>query len=223
MGVTNEDKTHLLITPRSFIDEKVTRRYKYGKNNVYFLHMRILKIFSSILITASLLVASAGWAQTPQIEALLKKVETSTGQDQILALNELCKLFYATNPAKGIAYGERALSLADSLKLLKLKGKIFNSLGLPYITLADYPKAHGYFDDAYRSAVANNDSVEMGTYYNRLGLMFENQGAYDSCLVVFAKSRDVFLKMKDYSNAGNAGNIFSIPLVTSKRAIQSRI
>lgn len=163
-----------------------------------------LRIRSLLLLTLLILQTSVVCAQSPQADALLKKVKTSKGQDQVLALNDLCKLFYATDPQQGIAYGERALSLADSLKLFKLKGKIFNSLGLPYITLADYPKARSYFDEAYRSAVTFNDSLEIGTYYNRLGLMFENQGAYDSCLSVFAKSRDLFLRMNDYGNAGTA-------------------
>ncbi len=112
--------------------------------------MKTPEIFITILIAAILSMAFGSLAQTPQHEDLLKKVEISTGQDQVLALNELCKLFYATNPEKGIAYGERARSLAD------------------------YPKVRGYFDEAYRSAVTYNDSLEIGTYYNRLGLMFEN-------------------------------------------------
>jgi signal transduction histidine kinase len=169
---------------------------------------------SLLLLTLLILQTSVVYAQSQQADALLKKVETSKGQDQILALNDLCKLFYATNPQQGIAYGERALSLADSLKLFKLKGKICNSLGLNYITLADYSKARGYFDEAYRTAVAFGDSSEVGTYYNRLGLLYENQGVFDSCLVVFAKSRDISLRMNDYGNAGTAAeNIGTIYLL----------
>ena len=153
------------------------------------------------------------WAQTPEIERLIKLAETTSGEKKVIALNDVCKNYYCVNPEKGIEFGKQALQLAGELKLPSLRCKIYNSLGLNYWASNDIKTARMYYSKAYIDALLYKDTIEMVKTYNRMGLVYETLGDFDSCLIMFNKELVHYTSIQNDKEVGKVlGNIGTIHL-----------
>ena len=153
------------------------------------------------------------WAQTPEIERLIKLAETTSGEKKVIALNDVCKNYYCVNPEKGIEFGKQALQLAGVLKLPALRCKIYNSLGLNYWASNDIKTARMYYSKAYIDALLYKDTIEMVKTYNRMGLVYETLGDFDSCLIMFNKELVHYTSIHNDKEVGKVlGNIGTIHL-----------
>jgi signal transduction histidine kinase/Flp pilus assembly protein TadD len=141
-------------------------------------------------------------AQTPEIETLVKTISETTGKERMEACTDLSFRYYSIDPAKGIHYGELALRLADSLKLPGAKGKIFNNLGANHLALSNHSAARSSFHQALQYAREAGDSLEMASACNRLGLVYEKTGVFDSALQVFQTALAYYKRNKNLERTG---------------------
>jgi len=141
-------------------------------------------------------------AQTPEIEQLLKTVDHATGKEKVDACSELSFKYYMFDPRKGIYYGEKALRMADSLKLPQTKAKAYNNLGANYLALSKPDAARGAFRKALTIATQYHDSTETASSYNRLGVVYEKMGVFDSALIVFDQALTLYHGLRDFKKVG---------------------
>jgi len=155
-----------------------------------------MRIIISVLLLISVSLVQQIRAQTPEIERLIKIVKKSSGKEKISALTDLSIKFSTVDPRKGIEYGGQALHLADSLKIPLAKSKVFSSIGLNYFTLSNKTAAKEYFDKAYNNAVIFKDSLEIAIALNRLGVVNESNGNFDSSFICFNKVLEIYKQLK---------------------------
>lgn len=162
-------------------------------------------MMKTILVLLVLFVSIQGnFAQTPEIEGLLKTAEHASGKEKISVLADISKCFYSVDPHKGIQYGEQALQLAESLKIPSARSKVYNYIGMNYLALANYNEARTFFVKGYKNAVIFKDSSQIALYYSRMGVLFENLGKFDSSLFVFNKELAINKSIKDDERTGTS-------------------
>lgn len=161
-----------------------------------------MRILLAVLFFISFSPVPQSRAQTPEIERLKTIVEKSNGKEKISALIDLSAKFSSVDPRKGIDYGEQALHLADSMKIPFLKSKVFNCIGMYYFALSNKIAAKENFTKAYNNAVIFEDSLEMAIALNRLGVVNESNGNFDSSLICFKKALEIYKQLKRPDKTG---------------------
>jgi len=165
------------------------------------------------LALAVLLVFPGALAQTAEIESLIKKAKQESGREKLLTLTQLCKSYYSVNPPEGLRYGEMALRMADSLKMPSAKSSILTNMGVNHWAAKDFAKARKFYRMAMEHAVRYKDSTEIALIHNRMGLLFETLGNFDSALIVFNLDLSLSRKLKNQERVGTAlSNIGTIYL-----------
>lgn len=157
---------------------------------------------SLILLIAFYFICVRLQAQTPEIEKLIKTIHGTKGKERMEACTELSFRYYGIDPAKGGQYGQLALHLADSLKLPGAKGKIWNNLGVNYLAQSNHAAARNSFRQALQYAREAGDSLEMASACNRLGVVYEQTGAFDSALLVFQPALAYYKRNKNGERTG---------------------
>jgi signal transduction histidine kinase/Tfp pilus assembly protein PilF len=159
-------------------------------------------LFLSLL--QGLMLLEPGLSQTPEIERLLKIAGSSTGKEKIDALSLISKNYYSIDPERGVEYARQALKLADELSIPEAKSLAYNNMGLNYMALSDFDEARSSFSYALNNATKYRDSLEIGNYYSRMGMMYEFLGKLDSALYILNKGLVVFRKIKNDERTGTA-------------------
>lgn len=149
-----------------------------------------------LFLLISLLTVPA-LSQTKEIESLLQKAKNTTGQEKIQVLNEIAKNFSSIDPRQGIKYGNEALQLAEALKKPSLKSTVYLNIGINYLRLSQKDTARILFNTALRNALLFHDSLATALYYNRMGLLYEFEGKYDSSIYVFRKELEIYRTLKN--------------------------
>jgi len=72
------------------------------------------------------------------------------------------------------------------------------------MALTNYGKARTYFVKGYKNAVIFKDSPQIALYFNRMGLLYENLGKFDSCLFIFNKELTINKSIKDDERTGTS-------------------
>jgi len=99
---------------------------------------------------------------TDSIQNLISEVKTE--QEKLSLLNDLSNAFKTTNGQKVLEYAEKALSLAQKLRIAEEEGKAYLNLGNGNIISGNYDKSILYFSkakDIFESALAKNSSIEI--------------------------------------------------------------
>jgi len=157
--------------------------------------------FTLILIVSFF---GSGQSQTPEIERLIKIVESSTGKAKIDALSMISKNYYSINPKKGVEYAQQALQMADELNIPETKTKAYSHLGINYLALYQPGEARSSFNQAFKNATFFKDSLEIGNYYLRMGAMFEISGKLDSALIFLGDGLVFFQQINNDERTGTA-------------------
>lgn len=164
------------------------------------------RYFLGLLILLPLLSVQQIKAQNPETEELIKQVRTAQGKEKINLLAELSYRFFQTDPRLGIRYGKESVQLALNQKHPELTSKAYNNLGACYIVLSNQDSARYFLDKAIRNAVIYKDTFEQATAANRIGVVFENQGIFDSALISFHHALGLFKQLKDPAKMGLINN-----------------
>jgi signal transduction histidine kinase len=161
--------------------------------------MRIQAIITIIILGLSISICNA---QTAELDQLIKKAARSRGKEKIRALAEISKYYYTSDPIQGIAIGEKALHISDSLKIHSEKAKIYNNIAVNYFILNKLDTSKLYNEKALTASMQSKDSLEMGIAYTGIGLYYEKNGEFDSCLNIFHKALVIFKQIQNEERIG---------------------
>ena len=122
-------------------------------------------------------------------------IETEGDSLQVCALLDSCWVHRTSDPLLSVKFGENALKLIDKKRLLKLKPKTLNYLGVVYRKLGKLEKSYSYFKDALNLASAFNDSVQIGYTYNNITDYYLKKASYSIALENVLIGYQIFQKL----------------------------
>lgn len=165
------------------------------------------------LISPNLFGQLQGQAKIDSLLNVLPKYEGDTNRVNIL--KELSKLFYASNPDKGINYGEEGVELARNIDWEKGLADNYSSLGINYgFGKSDFPKAIEFFEKALIIFEKIGNKKNSASTLGYIGFIYRNQSEYVKALDYYQRSLKIFetLKNKDgvAANLGNIGMIYEL-------------
>lgn len=100
--------------------------------------------------------------------------------------------FFTGEYDRAIDYSFRSLKVAQTKNYIKGIGTVYNTLGTIYSTTSDFKKSIYYQKEAINSFKSIHDTVFLGTALFNLGRTYLELRKYDSALVEFNKSLDIF-------------------------------
>ena len=171
----------------------------------------LLFIFTLIISSQSLLSQKQGQAKLDSLLKVLPNAKKDTAQVSLLA--KLSASIQATNPDKGIKYGERGVKLASQLDWEQGIADNNVSIGLNYaLGKSDFTKGKLYFDKALKTYEDLDLKLELGKTLVNIGIVYQNQSLYDKALENYEKALAIFELLKDReriaSTLGNLGFIY---------------
>ncbi|PKL79741.1 MAG: hypothetical protein CVV25_07040 [Ignavibacteriae bacterium HGW-Ignavibacteriae-4] len=171
----------------------------------------LLFIFTLIISSQSLLSQKQGQEKLDSLLKVLPNAKKDTAQVSLLA--KLSASIQATNPDKGIKYGERGVKLANELDWEQGIADNNVSIGLNYaLGKSDFTKGKLYFDKALKTYEDLDLKLELGKTLVNIGIVYQNQSLYDKALENYEKALAIFELLKDReriaSTLGNLGFIY---------------
>ncbi len=161
--------------------------------------------------TQSLLSEKQGQEKLDSLLNALPNAKKDTAQVSLLA--RLSASIQATNPDKGIKYGERGVKLAQELEWEEGIANNNVSIGLNYaLGKSDFTKAKIYFNKALETYDELDLKLEIGKTLLNIGIVYQNQSLYDKAIENYENALDIFERLKDKeriaSTLGNIGFIY---------------
>lgn len=171
----------------------------------------LLVLFILIIPTQSLLSQKQGQEKLDSLLKVLPNAKKDTAHVSLLA--ELSKSIQATNPEKGIKYGERGVKLAKELDWKRGIADNNVSIGLNYaLGKSEFTKSKLYFDKALKTYEELDLKLELGKTLVNIGIVYQNQSLYDNAIENYEKALDIFERLKDKeriaSTLGNIGFVY---------------
>ncbi|MBD0256419.1 MAG: tetratricopeptide repeat protein, partial [Cytophagales bacterium] len=103
-------------------------------------------------------------------------------------LNQLGYEYWILNPARSELLGKEALALADSLQYAKGAAFANRVVGVSYWARGQYPEALRHLMAGLQTYQRLNDHDGMGSIYNNMGLVYQDQHHYQTALGYFNKA-----------------------------------
>ncbi len=165
--------------------------------------MKPLVLLFSCLMAFGLL-SSAG--ENDSLEAIAKAGTQDTGT--VNALNLLCKKNWSSEEEKALAYGNRAIRLAEKINYKKGIAQALNNIGVVYYNFSDYNKA---LENHFKSLAMRKelgDKKDISASLNNIGNAYDGLSDYPHALDFFTQA----LKMREETGdkkgiAGSSNNI----------------
>lgn len=151
----------------------------------------------------------------PQHEILIKNLQTELEQTKdasrkIELYCELSKSYKTINPKQAVAYGHKAIELAQEHQDQKLLANAYNATGSGYYLLGEIDKAVKLYYDALDIREKLGDPADLGASYNNIANVYVDQGSYKEALPFYKKAltlataaRDTLLMSGALNNIGN--------------------
>jgi len=169
---------------------------------ILFLLLVMLSVFQHPAAFAQL----QGRALIDSLLAILPAAKEDTNKVNIL--NKVCAGYYAINPEEAIKYGEKALTLAQSLQWKKGIALAYNNLGVNYWAKSDYPKALEYYISSLKINEESGSKTEIARNYGNIGLIYWNQAEYSKAKEYYFKALKINEEAENKTGmAYNYGNI----------------
>lgn len=176
---------------------------------IKFIIILILFGFISTNLNAQL----QGQAKIDSLLKILPKYENDT--NKVAILKELSKQYYASDPEKGIKYGEQGVALAEEIGWEKGLADNYSSLGINYcLGKSDFPKAIEYFEKALKVFEKIGPRKNVASTLGYIGFIYRNQSEYAKALDYYQRSLVIFEKLDNKdgvaANLGNIGMIYEL-------------
>lgn len=166
---------------------------------------------TGLLITCSLIATFSINAQhrskVDSLFTLLSKAIEDTGKVNLL--NAIGYAYTNNNPDSTIVYCTRAKQLASRIGFVSGEATAFNTIGIAYDNLGDFPKSLSNYFTAQKLFINAKNKKGLARNYNDIGIIYYELGKYDSALNYYALSihlRDSLHDKKSlaavYSNIG---------------------
>lgn len=91
------------------------------------------------------------------------------------------------NPDSSYFFAYKALEIAQSRNFKKLEAYSLSDIGNYYKRKEDYPKSKSYLLNSLEVRKDLSDSIDIASGYNLLGILYNQQGEYDTALTFFKK------------------------------------
>lgn len=164
------------------------------------------------LLFLSLLIYQAP-VTDPTIDSLNSALETSSGKEKVIVLNELYKQYANNDPIKAMMFTSEALELAKEINDPSGMASSYNNIGV-------LNKNRGNLDEALSSYLMSvrieeeNKFVDALPYtYNNIGTIYSLKGEYEKALEYFNKALKQFEsidhKLRIIGTLNNIGNVYS--------------
>lgn len=165
------------------------------------------------LVSPNLYGQLQGQAKIDSLLKVLPKYKQDTNRVNIL--KELSKQFYASNPDKGIEYGEEGVEVAEDIGWDKGIADNYASLGINYaFGKSDFPKSIEYFEKALKIFEKIGHQKNSASTLGYIGFIYRNQSEYAKALEYYQRSLVIFEKLKNKdgvaANLGNIGMIYEL-------------
>ena len=167
----------------------------------------VLIVFSN----QSLLSEKQGQEKLDSLLKVLPNAKKDTAHVSLLA--KLSASIQATNPDKGIKYGEKGVKLATELDWEQGIADNNVSIGLNYtLGKSDFAKGKLYFDKALKTFEELDLKLQLGKTLVNIGIVYLNQSQYDKSIENYEKALAIFEQLKEKeriaSTLGNIGFIY---------------
>lgn len=161
------------------------------------------------------LLAGSMFGQQRKLDSLVQTERKYQHEDTIRAklLTDIARMYYSTDPAKGLVYAEMAVALAEKLPAKKFLASAYSVKGANCLSIPNYPAAL----ESYQKALATNELLNniqgQGNNYNNIGLVYYSIFDYARALEYYLKTLTIYEKTGDKSGMantlGNIGNIYN--------------
>jgi two-component system, NarL family, sensor kinase len=165
-------------------------------------------MYKTSIFFIALIASVHSFAQNKILDSLIKL--TYSQKDSLLCntYNELTWQFRNVDRTKAIAYGNKALELANKLGYKKSVAQAYNDLGIIYYDKENYDTAILLYNNAIAIRKEMKDDLGIAKLYNKIGIVYQRQGVFDKALEFQYASLKLFEKEKnDYGTSYAQNNI----------------
>ncbi|MFK7953759.1 MAG: tetratricopeptide repeat protein [Ekhidna sp.] len=162
-----------------------------------------MRITFSLLCLITTLFSTA---QQQTIDSLVSQIEANKSLDSIRVrlMNELAYTYRSTNPDSSIAIANRALDLANTLKIAYEKAWALNGLSSAYWMKANYPQVLKYAKESLTIFQDIENDQGIAQAYNTLANTFNMQGQHENSLAYYQKTIEMYERLGDSFNIARA-------------------
>jgi PAS domain S-box-containing protein len=162
-----------------------------------------------LVLSLTLLAASD---EAVDLDSLEQRLPGLQNRELLNALSTLTIHNLELNPLKSIEYGQRALELANSLKLPDIKFNLLSYLGLANEYTGDFFKALQYYQESLELAIGLENLKYIGSAYLNIAAANEIMNNYDLALDFNLQAKEVFEQISFELGVANAlnniGNVY---------------
>ncbi len=160
-----------------------------------------MRKFSTLLFTFLLFFGSVLQAKETSITDLQSKVEATTGNSKVDALNELAQMLSEDKPDEAYEYALEAYEMAGKMNYPKGLASAADNLGMLMLDRYDYENAMKYFVEGL--SLRNNISDEKGiaTSKDNIGWVFYLQEDMNSAESNLQEALNIRNKITDFEGA----------------------
>jgi len=168
--------------------------------------MKIFLIFTIISFNVFLV------SSTTSIDSLETLLESASGRNKVILLNQLAEKQRYVNPQKSIEYGVKAYKLASDSNYENLKSEALNNMATGHYYLGNYRTAIEKQEEALKINTALNDKTALARSLNNIGLVYKKLGNYEIALNYILRSLAIEEEIENAIGIAqshcNIGNIY---------------
>ena len=117
---------------------------------------------------------------------------------QAQKLSDLAWSLKDKDPDSSFYLASKALEIAQNRKLTKLEAYSLSDIGNYYKRKEEYKQAKTYLNNSLEARKLLSDSIDIASGYNLLGILYNQQGEYDTSLFYFEKGLSWLTNRKNH-------------------------
>ncbi|MEQ8925712.1 MAG: tetratricopeptide repeat protein [Fulvivirga sp.] len=149
----------------------------------------------------------------PTIDSLNQSLQTSSGTEKVIILNELYKQYANNDPVKAMDYTRQALDMAMEIGDPSGMASSYNNIGVLNKNRGNLDEALDSYLNAVRIEEQNKFIDALPYTYNNIGTIYSLKGEFEKALVYFNKALEQFEsinhKLRIIGTLNNIGNVYS--------------
>ena len=157
-----------------------------------------------------------------EIDSIKQLLETATGTNRIILLNNLSEKYQRISIEKTIEVDIENMELCRELGERSSESNVLNNLGIDYYMLGDYSKALVYFELSLEIKEEIGDTTAIVKTLNNLGVISQITGNIDKALKYLERSLIFKLRMNDKLSIGKTLNNIGVIYMDCDKLDQAR-
>lgn len=156
-------------------------------------------LFRVILFGCSLCAGQSLYAQTDQLDSLIKIAGEASGNERVNLFHQVAYHLLNYDADESLRYGQQAYEIARGQRDIGGMARSLTDIGQYYYFTGDYSTAREF----YQQAVEITGALDYGDYpaytWTCIGNTFRDQGSFDTARMYYEKSLSLLSGKKDYS------------------------